>query len=118
MSASDFTFIFIASSCSPLPTVPAIAPFDTPFCHPIFATCVWYDTDTLFNTQCAYNTWSEAVFTVLPAFTCSPLSTAVHQPANVYPLLVGVGNSPYAFPKVTVFVLAVTVPPSALNVTA
>ena len=64
--------------------------------------------------QCAFNVLSSVIFTVSLLVIC--VESSINHPSNVYPVFVGVGNSPYFWSYVTCFVEGVTFPPSASNV--
>ena len=57
--------------------------------------------------------------TVVEADICVPPLAAVHQPANAYPVRVGVGSVPIAAPSATDLVALIVPndPPFAANVT-
>ena len=71
----------------------------------------------LFAVHCAINVCADAVVTFVVVVTVVSVPF-IFQPLNVYPVLVGVGNSPYVVPYVTVLLVGVTAfPPFVSNVT-
>jgi len=64
--------------------------------------------------HCAFNVISVDVFTVV---VLSTLFEPLYHPLKVYPVLVGVGNSPYVSSFLTVLLAVDTVPPSASKFT-
>ena len=55
--------------------------------------------------------WSLVSVRVVLVVTCVPPVIFVYHPSNEYPVLVTVGNVPYVFPYVNVFVCCYGVPP-------
>ena len=64
--------------------------------------------------QCAYIVWSVVNINLAVLSILVPFVSSVYHPLNVYPLLVGVGNSPYVLSYFICLLVGVTVPPVAL----
>ena len=70
-----------------------------------------------FAVHCAINVCADAVVTCVVEVIIVSVPSNFH-PVNVYPVFVGIGNSPYVVPYVTILFAGVTsFPPFVSNVT-
>ena len=91
----------------------ALSSYCTTVVYNVFPSSFLNVTVYLFFSYFAVSVTSEEMLAVVVFSILFPFSS--YHPTNVYPVFVGVGNSPYFWSYVTCFVDGVTFPPSASN---